>query len=704
VTGRLLSLELESFRGFARREKLDLDADAVVLSGANGVGKTSVFDGLTWALTGELPRFGGGRRERRTEDVIVNRYTGAKEAEVVVEMTTDGTDLLRVRRLGSSRSSAVTVEHGNEALSGETAELRLAEIAGFADPGQLTRALTDWGMLRQDAMRAVLDARPDSFQETLREMLGLQVLGAFERFVTASASEVSKELTAARQALNEAQLARDRIAERLQVVRALLADASGVSEAAGVLAATLASVAETVDADMPDPVTPETLRRWSVAVRQTRSELEEVFASRASLQRPHAEVAGPSLDLAVMDETVARAESAVEERHADASRLRLELDRLQTRAADRERLVEAALALLTDTCPVCGQSIVEQDVREHLETELASASDGASLATTRASLEDAETRFREAEQALSAARQATEAARIQAQARAALAEAGERLAHRVAELALPDRAIRVSIADLDAGLAGALVALDQLQSAASVLQSTLDATVQAAEESRLVGELRAAEDRLATTRDRLELVAGRELDAKNLSSAATAAAVDVTRDWLNRLTPYFSEVFRRIAPHPTFARLGLDHDVYYGKGRSMPRVYDDQREIDANPNSIFSEGQLSVVALSFFLAFALFARTRAFPFVALDDPMQFMDDRNVLGFSDLCRMLRSRRQLLVTSHDRRFSELLLRKLGPRTPENSTLHLRFDSWDREGPVIDTSRLETWEAPFVLLNAA
>lgn len=37
---RIKSITLSGFRGFAKMESIDLDADAVIVSGANGRGKT----------------------------------------------------------------------------------------------------------------------------------------------------------------------------------------------------------------------------------------------------------------------------------------------------------------------------------------------------------------------------------------------------------------------------------------------------------------------------------------------------------------------------------------------------------------------------------------------------------------------------------------------------------------------------------------
>ncbi|MGH9896987.1 MAG: AAA family ATPase, partial [bacterium] len=72
-----MSLELSGFRGFPQRHTLDLDADAVVVVGANGHGKTSLFDGILWALSGRIPRL-------NNEDArLVSMYseTGQARAE-----------------------------------------------------------------------------------------------------------------------------------------------------------------------------------------------------------------------------------------------------------------------------------------------------------------------------------------------------------------------------------------------------------------------------------------------------------------------------------------------------------------------------------------------------------------------------------------------------------------------------------------------
>jgi DNA repair exonuclease SbcCD ATPase subunit len=90
---------------------------------------------------------------------------------------------------------------------------------------------------------------------------------------------------------------------------------------------------------------------------------------------------------------------------------------------------------------------------------------------------------------------------------------------------------------------------------------------------------------------------------------------------------------------------------------------------------------------------ALNAGEGALPFMVLDDPLQAMDAMSVLGFADLCRRLREGRQLIVTTHDRRFADILERKLAPREASSRTRVVELTAWTREGPTVEARELGT-----------
>jgi hypothetical protein len=205
----------------------------------------------------------------------------------------------------------------------------------------------------------------------------------------------------------------------------------------------------------------------------------------------------------------------------------------------------------------------------------------------------------------------------------------------------------------------------------------------------LISDLSAIDDELERAKAESSQLSDRVRRAGDLDRAAHVAAERIIERALKRLEPSFSEVYERLAPHPTFTELRATQDIFYGKNQVMPEVWDPVRGVHGNPALVLSEGQLNVVALSYFLGLALNAGTGALPFLALDDPLQAMDVLSVLGFADLCRRIREHRQLIITTHDRRFAALLTRKLAPREHGARTIVHEFEGWTYEGPVIRSS---------------
>ncbi len=151
------------------------------------------------------------------------------------------------------------------------------------------------------------------------------------------------------------------------------------------------------------------------------------------------------------------------------------------------------------------------------------------------------------------------------------------------------------------------------------------------------------------------------------------------------LEPLLNDIFRRLDPHPVFRTLGFDLTVSYRSGVADPFVRD-EHGVTGDPLLVFSSSQANVAALTYFLAVSWAGGDQALPFLMLDDPLQSMDDVNALGFSDLCRHIRVRRQLIVSTHERRLAALLERKLRPPRADDTTRVIRFTGWDRSGPTL------------------
>ena len=80
----LTRLMIERFRGFDAPLSLDFDASAVLLAGANGTGKTSLFDAIQWLLLDSVPRL-KSHRMHRNEEFLVNRWRPRELAVVEAE-------------------------------------------------------------------------------------------------------------------------------------------------------------------------------------------------------------------------------------------------------------------------------------------------------------------------------------------------------------------------------------------------------------------------------------------------------------------------------------------------------------------------------------------------------------------------------------------------------------------------------------------
>lgn len=70
----------------------------------------------------------------------------------------------------------------------------------------------------------------------------------------------------------------------------------------------------------------------------------------------------------------------------------------------------------------------------------------------------------------------------------------------------------------------------------------------------------------------------------------------------------------------------------------------------------------------------------------LDDPLQSLDDVNLLGLIALLRRTKDRRQLLVSTHDLRFGRLLSRKLRPVSEGQRTRVIALEAWGPSGPTV------------------
>lgn len=268
-------LEIEAFRGFARYQDVYLDSDAVVVTGANGLGKTSLTDAVTWVLTDTLPQM-PERQARRGEEYVVNRYRDGSEADVTLHVR-EGTASVALRRRGSSRNgTTLSLRTGDEHLVGEAASARLRTLFGAESQRELDMAVNGWGVLRQDAMRAVLTAPAEEFQGRLRDILGLGILADFEKAAKEAQKRASDEASTARGEAEHARKVADNARQEMEDARRRVEAASASELTTGGMQSRLGELSDLVELDESVLAAPDRVRDAAQLAGRLESDLRSM--------------------------------------------------------------------------------------------------------------------------------------------------------------------------------------------------------------------------------------------------------------------------------------------------------------------------------------------------------------------------------------------------------------------------------------------
>ncbi|MFX1821792.1 AAA family ATPase [Pseudarthrobacter sp. CC4] len=683
-------LRIEAFRGFRDAREFDLSASAVVVTGPNGTGKTSFFDALQWVLVGKIERL-EALRSRRNVEHIVNQYRIGRKASVEIDLSLPAGQVM-LRRTGDQGGSTLELSRRGEApLFGEEAEAVLRRILLPSSELSLHSALSTSGLMQQDVLRSVLEAKPTERYRQLSTVLGLGALEDFEDATKSVAKQASEREGQVRNERSKLAIALKQAEERLETAQARLASRPQIEavrdEVLNRLRATPAGVSFSdldVNLELPDDV--------RLAATAFGSAIDLVDSAHALVRRASQLREGlgdpPNTDtIDALRADVEQAEANKDAAEALRGAAQSQLNAARLTAAEVAKLAALAIPMLSDDCPVCRQSID----REHVERELIQRAEATgTLLELEKSFVERTNDFSEASTVASAASDALAGAEQQVERWRASSTADRAAAVAIEALAADIALVRFDKYTTESFGSVAVPVLEYFRGARRVLHDLLETFDRqsdqgsieraAAERTSLEASLAAAQGQLATETARSE-----KLQA--LAEKTLEARVEVTESRLRSIQPLVADIFRRLDPHPAFKTVEFELDTYYRRGTTSPLVIDEVASISADPLLIFSTSQANIVALSYFIAMSLSMEDTGLPFLLLDDPVQSMDDVNVLGFADLCRHLRVRRQLIVSTHERRLSGLLERKLAPRAEGSRTKIIRFTGWDRSGPTVD-----------------
>lgn len=686
------SITIEAFRGFNERQTLNLNSSVVIVKGPNGLGKTSLFDAIQWLLLGEVARLRASRL-RQSDEYIVNQYREGDTAFVSARVRVDGQRVF-LRRSGDRNGSTLTwTSEDGTIRSGAAAEAELSNAFSASPHVDLEDSLSSCGLLQQDAARQVLETKPRDRFTIFSKLLGLSQLESFEQWSARRSKDATTRDKELGQFLAEAESRLQRAESDLEYARERSTQQPAAFDDARKRIATLLSQSDLLNGTVPST------RSEAVSLVAASDEIARLCSElnrriRVHVQRDRelpsrsacaAEVEQLKQEASELNE---RAETYARELN-DSRRLVSEIEREQE---ELDRFVSAALAHLQGpSCPVCEQQIDEDQVRTRLHTRTHRSEE---LEELRISQERASSLLAQAEGEGAETSRRLEQARRRQEVRSAVDSEREDIFRDVSALDAKRASLNVRVPESDletlvAPLSKIAADATELSSLAREYVVATDASIDDREARALAAVQETAaevEERRRKKEESSRVRAEREL----LNTAAQRSRLDVVAREFSRLSPIAQDIYSRMNPHPTFRDIELVPEVFRAASTATPRVVDSVMGVEANPLLIFSAAQTNMVALSYVVALNWATADRV-PTLLLDDPLQAMDDINVLGFSDLCRHLRRHRQIIVSTHERRFAQLLERKLAPRSEYDSLLVQEFNGWDRTGPQIVETRL-------------
>ncbi|SDE06977.1 DNA repair exonuclease SbcCD ATPase subunit [Paenibacillus sp. UNCCL117] len=182
------------------------------------------------------------------------------------------------------------------------------------------------------------------------------------------------------------------------------------------------------------------------------------------------------------------------------------------------------------------------------------------------------------------------------------------------------------------------------------------------------------------------------IQVDNIMDAVDKLVEEMNNQILHDNEELINNIYKRIYPHPFFTNIKLELTTN-NQGNNTLQIKcfkDDNSQLEVNPTFTFSTAQMNVVAISIFLALALRQQCTNLRTILLDDPIQSMDDINILSFIDILRSMSSdhsfsgsfNKQMILSTHDEKIYRLLNKKLRFL----NTQQLRYIDYNSSGPVI------------------
>lgn len=626
---KLTYLDLCGFRGYRNPVHIYFAEGFTIIDGRNGVGKSTIFDAIEYALTGSISKYEEAKASGESvADYIWWTGEGPAPTDRYVEVGfRDSEGDIKVRRTQLS---------GPENAVLQNLELRLCEPA--LSPLEPIQRLCVTAIIRDEHItRLSLDLKEADRYALLREALG--------------ANDADEWITRGNRLVT---LAKNRVVTSQSEVASVNAEVASGTKRLDEVRASL--VEETVMSEVVDRlrqftnsnIAPDQL---AGPVRETIARTTNQISALQSLNVHWGSIEVHKQNLPALKEKLhlARKQYAV----AEASILDFSIlentqssSKLAEEAASIMNLVSIgrSIGAKEGHCPLCSHEQSQNEFENGIKAAEALAmrlNEDAALAAEREYRKDAAVKILElAKQTIEISEaEYKDVSIILINFESELEKLGLGKEATMEDILAHTQLLqnKLEIAQRDFRVLETLRFSSELE---KVKQLEIDAT------SRLMK----AQERFGKARKALS-------GAQALHDAARRAASETLDLRLERVLPLMSELFRRLRPHPVW------NDIEYSIRGDVKRFLKLQVGEDLNPQFLFSSGQRRATGLAFLLSVNLSLAWSRWKTILLDDPVQHVDDFRTVHLAELMAQLVSNgRQIICSVEDEALADLLCRRL------------------------------------------
>ena len=632
---KLSYVHLHGFRGYRNPVRLQFADSFTIVDGRNGVGKSTIFDAVEFALTGTISKYLDAKADG--ESVADYFWWAGPEGQdqdiskhFVEVGFSDGEAQFAIRR--------TPLDPKDFDVRAKAEHLFQADAA----PREAIAQVCNSTIIRDEHIaRLSLDLKEGERFTLLRDAIGAVDAEDWIKRAQAIYSVAAAKTKTAQEEVEAASIAQANAARQLDQARASLPAVDVVGQASARLQLNLGTSGS--GSQLSD-LAHERLAAIALEIENLRSLIAgyDFFESARrdfSGAEERASEASAAAKLAKL-----RNDDAVNALFASP-----EATELSTQARQLENLVELGrqLGLRDGHCPLCANGISCDEFGHGLDQALSIAKGLDAKAVEHAQKErERDTALREA--------QNTELAFLKAQAeRDQLANSIKDFETRLVNTSLEN----ATVAEIEARLVKVETEQQSIASDLRVFNTlSIDRVI-----ARVIGEQSAAAKRVRSAEVRLGRARAAETRAKSIYDAARRAAAETLQFRLDRVIPLMSELYKRLRPHPIWG------DIEYRVRGDVKRFLTLKVDGEVNPQFVFSSGQRRATGLAFLLSVNLSIAWSKWQSILLDDPVQHVDDFRTVHLAEvLAQLCASGRQVVCAVEDSALADLMCRRLPSTT--------------------------------------